>query len=234
MVQPILLKITGEAFLDPVTKSPTVAIIMDLVEQIKRLSATHTFGIVVGGGNFFRGDIEGKVLDLSPSYAHYIGMLATMMNGLVIKNSFEKQSLTSTMLCALPCSEVGATLSQQAIADALQNGTIIIFTGGTGNPFFSTDTTAILRGLQMRAVEVWKGTKVNGIYSADPMQDTTAELIPQLTYKEAIDKRLGIMDTTAFALAEREKMPIRVFNIFEKDALIQAAHNPNFGSRIRL
>ncbi len=228
----ILLKVTGEAFLDPTTKKPNIDTIIAIGQQIKALQSTHHFGLVIGGGNFFRGDQEGKVLGVSPSYAHYIGMLATMMNGLVIKNTFEKLAIPTTMLCAIPCSEVGVTLSQQAIVDGLTQDHLLIFTGGTGNPFFSTDTTAVLRGLQMEANEVWKGTKVDGIYDIDPMINKHAQLLQHISYREAIEKKLGIMDATAFALAEREKMPIRVFNIFEENALIKAAQKADFGSKV--
>lgn len=226
----ILLKISGEALLDPVSKKLSATIITSIGQQIKSLRQTHRFALVIGGGNFFRGSKEGKDLDLAPSYAHYIGMLATIMNGLIIKDIFDRLDIPTSVLSALPCAEIATTLSQQAIADCLADDHLIIFTGGTGNPFFSTDTTAVLRGLQINAHEVWKGTKVDGIYDADPLKTPTAQRFTRVTYQEALEKKLAIMDAAAFALAQQERINIRVFNIFEKDALIQAALNDNFGS----
>lgn len=226
----VLLKITGEIFQSPESHFLSSAKINSIACQIKRLSAYYDFGIVIGGGNFFRGNIQGKALGLSSSVGHQVGMLATVMNGLIVKDLFEQQGIRSTIFCAIPTSEVGVPISHQAIHAAQEKGECLIFTGGTGNPFFTTDTTAVLRALQMNAAEVWKGTTVDGIYSADPKKHPEAAIIKKITFKEALAHNLKIMDATAFVLAQEYKLPIRIFDIFQQDALIKAAHDSTFGS----
>lgn len=227
----ILIKITGTVFLNR-ENSLSVDLFKQIAQQIKQLHATHQFGIVIGGGNFFRGNEHGKRLGLNPSIGHQIGMLATMMNGLMVKDILEQQDLGVSLFCAVPSPEVGAPITHQDIMEALVHNRILIFTGGTGNPFFTTDTTAVLRALQMQADELWKGTRVDGIYSSDPKKDTQAQLLKKVTYRQALQQNLGIMDATAFALAQDHKQKIRVFSIFEPDALLQAAKSPHFGSLI--
>lgn len=231
--QIILLKITGEALLGQGKKELDSTQIKNIALQIKKLQETHQFGIVIGGGNFFRGTKEGKQLGISPSVGHQIGMLGTMMNGLILKDIFEQHDILCSLFCAVPAAEVGIPISQQAIESALAKERCPIFTGGTGNPFFTTDTTAVLRGLQINAREVWKGTRVEGIYDKDPQQFPDAHLIRQISYQKALAQELAILDSTAFALAQRHQLPLRVFNIFAPDALLQAAHDPYFGSIVR-
>lgn len=226
----VLLKITGEIFCAPDLGCPSSNKINTIARQIKTLSHLYDFGIVIGGGNFFRGNIQGKSLGLSSSVGHQIGMLATMMNGLIVKDLFEQHDIRSTIFCAIPTSEVGIPISNQAIRAAQQRGECLIFTGGTGNPFFTTDTTAVLRALQMNAAEVWKGTTVDGIYCTDPKKNPQANIIKDITFKEALLNNLKIMDATAFTLAQEYNLPIRIFNIFKEDALIKAASDASFGS----
>lgn len=199
---------------------------------MKQLSADIQFGIVVGGGNFFRGNQHGKIMGTTASVGHQIGIMATLMNGLILKDLIEQQDLKASLLTAITCPEVGAPTSDQTIHTALQREHILIFAGGTGNPFFSTDTTAVLRGLQMDAQEIWKGSHVDGVYSADPKKDAAAHKLEKISFSQALEKRLGIMDATAFTLAAENQKKIRVFSIFEPDALIRAAHDPHFGSEI--
>lgn len=225
----ILLKITGEILLDDKKELSNISI-QNIAVQIKKLQPAYQFGIVIGGGNFFRGAKQGKQLGISPSVGHQIGMLGTMMNGLILKDIFEQYDIPCTLFCAVPAAEVGIPISQQAIESALAKERCPIFTGGTGNPFFTTDTTAVLRGLQINAKQVWKGTGVEGIYNKDPHQFPDAQLIKEISYQEALLEELAILDSTAFALAQRHQLPLRVFNIFEPDALLKAAHDPHFGS----
>jgi len=228
----ILLKLTGEAFLSSDDQTLSATKINSIVTQIKKLSSTHQFGIVVGGGNFFRGRIHGPMLGMTPSIAHQVGMLATMMNGLILKDLLEQQGLSTAIFSAITCPQVGSPVSQQTIDAAVGRGQTTIFTGGTGNPFFTTDTTAVLRGLQIRAQEIWKGTKVDGIYTADPKKDPSAQLLKKITYRQALDEKLGIMDSTALALAQTHDEIIRVFDIFQNNALLLADKDPSFGSTI--
>jgi uridylate kinase len=228
--QTILLKLTGEILKITPENSIDGSMLRSIAQQIQQLSATHYFGIVIGGGNFFRGNKQGAALGLSPSVGHQIGMLATMMNGLMVKDIFEQHGVQSTLFSAIPSSEIGIPISNQNIKHAMQKGICAIFAGGTGNPFFTTDTTAILRGLQIEADCVWKGTNVDGIYSADPRISPDAHLIQRISYQEALTNNLKILDATAFVLAKEHTLRIRVFNIFKDNALIHASQNPQLGS----
>jgi len=228
----ILLKLTGEVFLAP-DKSLNATTINAVIGQLKKLSDTHQFGIVVGGGNFFRGSLHGASLNMRAAIGHQVGMLATMMNGLILKDLIAQQGLDPELLSAVPCPEVGASISQQAIDKVLSLNQLLIFTGGTGNPFFTTDTTAVLRGLQIGADEIWKGTNVDGIYDCDPRKNPNAQMLKSVSFAQALDKNLGIMDATAYALAQQHKQKIRVFNIFAPEALIKAAQDNSFGSIIQ-
>lgn len=227
----ILLKLTGEIFLDA-HGMPTSKNVHSIIAQLKALSDHFQFGIVIGGGNFFRGSQHGARMGVRSSVGHQIGMLATMMNGLMLKDLIEQDNLSAELLCAMPSPEIGKPISQQTIHTSLKKGDILIFTGGTGNPFFTTDTTAVLRALQIQADEVWKGTSIDGVYSADPKKNPTAKKLKTITFKQAIEQQLGIMDLTAYAMAEQHDEPIRIFDIFSPDALLHAAHNPEFGSTI--
>lgn len=228
----ILLKVTGEILSDTKTGLLCDEHVRFVAQQIKILSETHYFGIVIGGGNFFRGSKHGTKLGITPSVGDQIGMLATMMNGLIIKDLFEQEGLPSSLFCAVPAPEVGAPISQQTIKTALDKGNCLIFSGGTGNPFFTTDTTAILRGLQIEAREVWKGTHIDGIYNADPKKNAQAQLLKHVTYQDALKQELRIMDATAFALAKEHHLKIRVFDIFKENSIVYAATHEDFGSTV--
>lgn len=228
----ILLKLTGEIFLDPTTHALTAKRTTGIIEQIKKLSDTHQFGIVIGGGNFFRGNHQGVALGLTASVGHQTGMLATMMNGLILKDLFEQAGITTDLFCAITCPEVGKSISNQAIATALEQGHTLIFTGGTGNPFFTNDTNAIIRGLQIGAQQIWKGTNVDGVYTDDPRVDPNAQLLKTVSFDQALADKFGIMDLTAFALANQYKQTIRVFNIHAPHSLLQVAADTHFGTTI--
>jgi len=227
----ILLKITGELFLDS-KRSLSNQHLKPIIAQIKELSPTHQFSLVVGGGNFFRGNQHGKALELTPSVGHSIGMLGTMMNGLILKDLLEQSGLASTLFCALSCSHIGYSINQQGIDKALHDGHTLIFTGGTGNPFFTTDTNAVLRGLETRSQQVWKGTKVDGVYDQDPEKNPQAKLLKKVTFQEAIEEKFGIMDQNSYVLAAQNNLPIRVFNLFADNTLLQAVTDTQFGSII--
>lgn len=216
----------------PETKELTATHITAVINQLKQLRNQFQFGIVIGGGNLFRGTLQGPSLGISASIGHHIGMLGTIMNGLIIKDLLEKHLIPATLLCAIPTPGIGQATSQQEINTALDHNSVIIFTGGTGNPYFTTDTNAVLRGLQIDAFQIWKGTNVDGIYSADPHKHAPAMLLNKVTYQEALHKKLAIMDATAFTLAEQHQQTIRVFNIFTENALLHAAANEHFGSTL--
>lgn len=230
----ILLKLTGEAFISATNNSLNPTLVNDLFLQIKQLSKTYQFGLVIGGGNFFRGKQHGKAMGISQAVGHQIGMLATLMNGLMVKNLLEQHGVITSLFSAITCPEMASSISQQAIEDALLKDQVIIFAGGTGNPFFSTDTTAVLRSLQINAAQIWKASHIDGVYSSDPKHNPDAKLLKDITYQYAIEHKLGIMDTTAFTLAVENKQIIRVFSAFEPNALIKASQEKNFGSTIHV
>lgn len=227
----ILLKLTGE-LITTSSQGLNGDKVRSLAEQIKRLIPEYQFNIVIGGGNFFRGAQQGTQVNISPQVSHYVGMLATTMNGLIIQDIFESSGIKTSLLSALQCEQVGYPISAQTIARAKAQGDCIIFTGGTGNPYFTTDTNAVLRALQLSAKELWKATKVAGVYNKDPHTCNDAQLLKTISYKQALELQLGIMDLSAFALAQQHKVRIRIFNIFEEDALLKAASDIHFGSTI--
>ncbi len=231
--QAIALKITGELFLDPVTKQFTRRYADSLAIQIKQLSNTHTFGIVIGGGAFFRGNEHNKKLSLRPATAHTIGMIATTMSSLILYDIFNEQNIKSTLLCAFECSLIGKTISQQALDEAQSTDHVIIFGGGTGNPFVSTDTGAVIRAKQLGATQLWKATNVDGVYAADPRLDKTAKRFEQLSYQEVLDKKLQFMDLTAITLAQQEQLTMRIFSAFTQNTLINAAQNGQWGTVLK-
>jgi uridylate kinase len=224
----VLLKISGELF-----SSPHASAVSDIIGQIKQITKTHRVNIVIGGGNFFRGAKEGVALGLQQTTADAVGMLATIMNGLMLNDLFAKAGVASTVLSAHEVPGIVEKISACAIKKAHEQNTIIIFVGGTGNPFFSTDTAAIIRGLQTNATTIWKASNVDYIYDADPKTTPQANVLKKLTYAEILDKKLKIMDRTAVTLAQEHNIIIRVFNVFAKDALLTVAKNSDFGSTIQ-
>jgi uridylate kinase len=225
--QRILLKLTG-TLLNP----QHATFIRNVLDNVITLQKTHQFGIVIGGGNFFRGREHGTPLGLRPAAGHTAGMLATMMNGVILQDLMTQAGIRARLLTALTCDAVAQTIRQDVIDDARAADEIIIFAGGTGNPFFTTDTNAIMRALQMQADAVWKATTIDGIYTNDPRIDANATILKHLTHQNAIERAVGIMDTTALTLAQEHKIPIRVFALFQTNALLNAAQSPHIGSII--
>lgn len=234
----LLIKVSGELFSyhrDDKSTTPSLdnQLIANVIKQIKTLSAQHRVGLVIGGGNFFRGVKNNLSLGLQQTAAHNVGMLSTIVNGVVLQDLLTQHNVPSVLLSAFSCPDIAEPLSQNAIDNAFMQHKCIIFVGGTGNPFFTTDTNAVLRALQIGATEVWKATKVDGIYESDPVTDTNAPFYPTISYQEVLDKQLTIMDRTAITLAQEQGIPIRVFNLFTPQAFHKALENPEFGSTIR-
>lgn len=224
----VLLKISGELF-----SSSQISAVNNIIQQIKQLIKTHRINVVIGGGNFFRGTKDGVALGLQSMTADAVGMLATIMNGLMLNDLFEKAGLVSTVLSAHEIPGIVEKISISRIKHAQEQNSIIIFVGGTGNPFFSTDMAAVIRGLQTNATTIWKASKVDYIYDADPAINPQAKALKNVTYAEVLDKKLKIMDLAAVTLAQEHIMVIRIFNIFAKDALLNVSKNPDFGSTIQ-
>jgi len=230
----ILLKLSGEILTtSPINSTLSGSdLIVHIAKQIKELAPTHQFSIVLGGGNFFRGASDYTTYNISQATAHHVGMLATLSNGLIIQEKLRYAGVHTVLLSGIACPQIAQSITPQAIASALEKKHCIIFVGGTGSPFFTTDTTGVVRALQIEADQMWKGTKVGGIYHHDPEKIAHQTPIKTISYDDIISKQLHIMDLTAITMAKDHQMPIRVFNIFTHNALIQAAQKNDFGSRV--
>jgi uridylate kinase len=229
----IVLKVTGQLFVDAQSQQLTRVHADNLATQLKQLQSNYSFSIVIGGGAFFRGNQHNNVLGIRSATAHTVGMLATTMSSLILYDILYEHDIKSTLLNAFDCALIDKKISQQAIDESHHENRIIIFGGGTGNPFVTTDTCAVIRAQQVGAKQLWKATNVDGIYTADPHFDLQAHIVKQLSYQEALDKKLRFMDHTAITLAQQEGIMCRVFNIFAPNALIHVAHDMRVGSIIQ-
>lgn len=230
----ILLKLSGQLFTresNGINQRPAIL----LADQLKELiSQGYFFSIVIGGGNFFRGGSDGKQLNMERSSADSVGMLATIMNGIIIQDIFLQRGIATKLLSAIPIPGIGDVITPLVIAQCQQAKISPIFVGGTGCPYFSTDTNAVVRALQVGATEVWKATNVDGLYSDDPTNNPQATLVPQITFQEAITKKLRVMDTAALSLALEHRLLVRIFNATEQNSLLKAAADQTFGSIITI
>jgi uridylate kinase len=214
-----IVKISGEALSGP----EEFGIHQPTVDRIAReLLAAHalpvTLGVVVGGGNILRG-VSISEQGVSRSTGDAMGMLATVMNALVLEAAIERAGGSARTMSALAMPQVCETYERQRALRHLEDNRVVIFAGGTGNPFFTTDTTAVLRAAEMGCDAVLKATKVDGVYSADPKTNPAATRFERLTHQEAFDRNLKVLDATAFALARDTRMPIIVFSIHEPGAV---------------
>jgi uridylate kinase len=183
----------------------------------------------IGGGNLFRG-IEGSEQGLDRAQADYMGMLATVINGLALQNALEQLGVPTRVQSAIEMARVCEPFIRRRAIRHLEKGRVVIFAAGTGNPFFTTDTAATLRAIEIGANVLLKATKVDGIYTADPTKDETAQKLSHITYQEALDKRLAVMDLTAFTLSQENKLPVIVFNILERGALYRIVLGETLGT----
>lgn len=211
--QRILLKLSGEVLmgqqgfgLDP----EAISVLTDEVAEVHRLGVK--IGLVIGGGNIFRG-LKASATGMDRVTADHMGMLATVINALAFQDSLERKGIDTRVLTAITMNRVAEPFIRRRALAHLEKDRIVIFAGGTGNPFFTTDTAATLRAAEMKAELVLKGTKVNGIYDKDPMQFSDATMFDNISYLEVVDRGLGVIDSTAVTLCMDRKIPIRVFNI---------------------
>jgi uridylate kinase len=215
----ILFKISGEAMMGNLEFGHDSTAIQKICQQV--ISA-HKLGceiaIVIGGGNIFRG-ISKAAQGIERVSADYMGMLATCINGLALQSALEKQGIDTRMLSAIPMNSVCEPYIKRRAVRHLEKGRVLIFTAGTGNPFFTTDTAAVLRAIEMNCEVILKGTQVDGVYTADPKLDKNAQRYDQLSYLDVIKQDLRVMDQTAITLAKDNKLPIVVFSIKGNDSL---------------
>jgi uridylate kinase len=215
----ILLKLSGEALMGDDAYGINSAMLAGIVAEIRSVADLGVeIGIVIGGGNIFRG-MAGASTGMDRATADYMGMLATVMNGMALSDALRQSGLNSRVQSALGIEQVVEPYIRGKAIRYLEEGKIVVFAGGTGNPFFTTDTAAALRGSEIGAEIVLKATKVDGIYSADPKKDPKATRYTRISFDEVIRRDLKVMDATAFALCRDQRLPINVFSIFKSGAL---------------
>ncbi|MDR0440830.1 MAG: UMP kinase [Candidatus Accumulibacter sp.] len=215
----ILLKLSGEALMGADSYGINRQTITGIVNEVKGVVELGVqIGVVIGGGNIFRG-IAPAANGMDRAQADYMGMLATVMNGLALQDAMRVAGMAARVQSALNIEQVVEPYIRGRAIRYLEQGRTVIFAGGTGNPFFTTDTAAALRGAEIGAEIVLKATKVDGIYAADPKKDPSAMRFEAISFDEAISRNLAIMDTTAFALCRDRKLPVKVFSIFKPGAL---------------
>ncbi|WP_029148593.1 UMP kinase [Methylophilus sp. 5] len=236
MAQPafkrILLKLSGEALMGDDAYGINRETVTSIVAQVKEVvNMGVQVGIVIGGGNIFRG-VAPAAEGMDRATADYMGMLATVMNAMALQDAMKHAGLAARVQSALNIEAVAEPYIRGKAIRYLEEGKVVIFGAGTGNPFFTTDTAAALRGVEIDAEIVLKATKVDGIYTADPKKDPTATRYDMVSYDEAINKNLKVMDATAFTLCRDQKMPIAVFSIFKEGALKRVILGENEGTRV--
>lgn len=187
--------------------------------------------VVIGGGNIFRGvQVEGEGLDRVQG--DYMGMLATIINGMALQSALEKENIETRLMTAIKMEQIAEPFIRRRSIRHLQKGRVVIFGGGTGNPYFTTDTAATLRAIEIEADVILKGTRVDGIYTADPEKDKSAKKYDNISFREVYEKELNIMDMTAFTLCNENKLPIVVFDINKKDNLLKMLKGESIGTLV--
>lgn len=227
----VLLKLSGEALKGRHPFGVDYDYAGKLADEIVELvrSTGVQLAIVIGGGNYIRG---GKQEDIDRAVGDYMGMLGTMMNSMALQAIFEKRGLQTRILSALEIKEVAESYIRRRAIRHLEKGRIVIFACGTGNPFFTTDTAAALRGAEIGAQAILKGTNVEGVYDADPRTNPEAKLYEQVSFREALEKELKVMDATALALCRENKTPVIVFNMNKPGNIRKAIEGQNIGTYV--
>jgi uridylate kinase len=232
--QRILLKLSGEALLGSQEYGINPAVLKQYAEEVKLVvDAGVEVAIVIGGGNIFRGvqGAQGGVVDRATG--DYMGMLATMMNAMAIQGAFEKEGMSTRLLSAIKMEQISEPFIRRRAMRHLEKGRVVIFGAGTGNPYFTTDTAASLRAVEIEADIVIKGTRVDGIYDKDPEKHPEAKKFDVITYKQVFELNLNVMDMTAFTLCHENKKQIVVFNMNQKGDLLRLVQGENVGTLVK-
>lgn len=215
----VLLKLSGEALMGEENFGIDPKVLDRMALEVGQLIGIGVqVGMVIGGGNLFRGAALNEA-GMDRVTGDHMGMLATVMNALAMRDALERSNISTRVMSAIPMSGVVEHYDRRRAMRDLRDGDVVIFSAGTGNPFFTTDSAACLRGIEVDADVVLKATKVDGVYNADPMKDSSAVKYDSLTYDEVLDKKLGVMDLTAICLCRDHDMPLRVFNMNKPGAL---------------
>ena len=228
-----MLKISGEALAGTQEYGLSTDVVSFIAEEVREV---YRLGIqvamVIGGGNIFRG-MEASARGMDRASADYMGMLATCINGLAMQSALEKLGVDTRVQTAIEMREVAEPFIRRRALRHLDKGRVVIFVGGTGNPYFTTDTAAALRAMEIGAEVVFKATKVDGVYTADPQLDPTAQKFDELTYIEVLSRRLKVMDSTAISLCMDNGFPIVVFNMHERGSLGRLVRGERVGTLVR-
>ena len=230
----ILLKLSGEALMGDDAYGINRAVIVRIVREVQEVTQLGCeIAVVIGGGNIFRG-VAGGSVGMERATADYMGMLATVMNALALADTMRQEGITARVMSAIAIEQVVEPYVRPKALQYLEEGKVVIFAAGTGNPFFTTDTAAALRGAEIGAQIVLKATRVDGVYNADPKKDASATRYARISFDEAIIKNLQVLDATAFALCRDQRLPIRVFSIFKSGALKRVVLGEDEGTLVHV
>lgn len=228
----ILLKLSGESLMGKQSYGIAPEMLEQYALDIKAVVEKGVeVAIVIGGGNIFRG-LSGASKGMDRVQGDYMGMLATLINSMALQAELEKQGMKTELLSGLAIEPICKEMSRRRAIEAMQEGRVVVIGGGSGNPFFTTDTASTLRAIEIKADVILKGTRVDGVYTADPEKDLTATKFKTLTFQEALSKKLKIMDLTAFALCEENNLPIYVFDMNQPGNLLKVVEGQEIGTEV--
>ena len=230
----VLLKVSGEALMGSRDFGLDPDMVNEVADEVKEVTALGVqVCLVIGGGNIFRG-IKGAAGGMERASADYMGMLATVINALSMQSALERKGVSTRVQSAIPMSSVCEPYIRRRAIRHMEKGRVVIFAAGTGNPFFTTDTAAALRGAEIGAEIMLKATKVDGVYTADPKKDASATRYSTITFDEALIKNLQVLDATAFALCRDQNLPLKVFSIFKPGALKRVVQGEDEGTLVHV
>ncbi len=228
-----LLKLSGEALAGELGFGLDFGVIKRLTDEIEDVHGLGVeLGVVVGGGNILRG-VDASKQGMDRVSADYMGMLGTVINALALQEMLEQKSVQTRVMSAIRMEELAEPYIRRRAQRHLEKGRVLLFAGGTGNPFFSTDSAAVLRALEIEADVLIKATRVDGVYTADPKTDPNAKFIPELTFQEAMVKNLRVMDANAFGLCQENQLPIIVMNVNQRGAIARVLRGERLGTVVR-
>ena len=230
----ILLKLSGEALMGNRQYGIDPERLVEYAEDIKQITELGVeVAIVIGGGNIFRG-VSGAINGMDRVQGDHMGMLATVINGLALQGCLEDANVPTRLQSAIKINEVAEPFIRRRALRHLEKGRVVIFGGGTGNPYFTTDSAAVLRAIEIEADVILKGTRVDGIYNVDPEKDSEAIKFDYISFDDVLKKGLKVMDTTAFTLSQENKLPIIVFDMNKKGNLLKVVLGENIGTTVNL
>ena len=230
----ILLKLSGEALMGNRQYGIDPERLAEYAQEIKQITRLGVeIAVVIGGGNIFRG-VAGASNGMDRVQADHMGMLATVINGLALQSALEDADVPTRLQSAIQINEVAEPFIRRKAMRHLEKGRVVIFGGGTGNPYFTTDSAAVLRAIEIEADVILKGTRVDGIYTADPEKDAAAIKFDTISFDDVLKKGLKVMDTTAFTLSQENKLPIIVFDMNKKGNLLKIVSGENIGTKVNL